>query len=565
MNNDKALPTVLHYLLHWEGIQPDAVYLRQPQPDGRVIDYSWREVGDQARRMAEYLSSLQLPAQSSIALLGKNSAHWIIADLAIAIAGHVSVPIYPSANAATIAYVLDHSDARLLFVGKLDGGSDRWEALRSHVPAHLPLIGLPLSMHEGEGDWDAIVARMPRMETFELPAPERLATIIYTSGTTGHPKGVMHSFGSMYWTPRGMQQISHNGDGLGPSDRMISYLPLAHVAERAGVEATSLRVGCSIYFSDRAETFLQDLRRVQPTVLFSVPRLWTKFYQGINQRIPLWVQRIAFVLPGVSALLKRKILVELGLDRVKTAYTGSAALPVAIVAWYRNLGLELLEGCGMSENFGYAHFSRSGRVRVGYVGECMPGVQCRIAEDGEILVKSPGQMLGYYKRAEQTAESYTEDGFFKTGDCGALDELGRLRITGRVKELFKTSKGKYVAPVPLEMKLVGHPLIEDACVTGVGLPQPFALVTLSEEARKALTAGDDNASLGAELETLIEQVNSQTEGHERLDRLVVVKDPWTIDSGLLTPTLKIRRSLIEKLYEEQFDGWSQSGRKVIFE
>lgn len=563
MQNNKELTTLLHYLVHWETSTPEAIFLRQPRPDGSVIDFSWREVADQARRMAAHLKSLQLPARSSISILGKNSAHWIIADLAIAIAGHVSVPIYPSANADTIAYVLEHSEARLLFVGKLDDGTKRWEALRGQVPTQLPLISLPLSASEEGQEWDAIIARTPAMETFDWPHTEQLATIIYTSGTTGHPKGVMHSFGTMCRTPGGMAQITHNGHGPTPADRMISYLPLAHVAERIGVESTALRAGCSVYFNDRPETFLQDLRRVRPTMLFSVPRLWTKFYQGINQRISPKMQRIANVVPGLSGVLKKKILTELGLDQVKTAYTGSAALPVAIVSWYRELGLELLEGCGMSENFGYAHFSRPGRVRVGYVGECNPGVQCRIAEDGEILVKSPGQMLGYYKCPELTAESYTDDGYFKTGDCGELDEAGRLRITGRIKELFKTSKGKYVAPVPLEMKLNGHPLIEDSCVTGVGLAQPFALVTLSEAARNALDS--ERSRILGELEAFVDQVNAESEAHERLDQLVVVKNAWTIDSGLLTPTLKIRRSVIEKHYADQVDRWAQSGQKVIFE
>jgi long-subunit acyl-CoA synthetase (AMP-forming) len=263
--------------------------------------------------------------------------------------------------------------------------------------------------------------------------------------------------------------------------------------------------------------------------------------------------------------MKEKILGALGLNHVHTAFTGSAPLPVPIINWYRQLGLELLDGYGMSENFACSHFSRTGRVRVGYVGECLPGVECRIADDGEILVKSPGQMLGYYKQPELTSESYLPDGFFKTGDRGELDELGRLRITGRVKELFKTAKGKYVAPVPIEAKLGGHPRLSEVCVTGLGLPQPFALVTLSEETRLALACGVQRSDLVVELEALLDQVNAQLEDHEHLDCLVVVKDPWTIDDGLLTPTMKIRRTLIEERYVERAEVWCGSRQKVIFE
>lgn len=563
MNDSQTLPTLLHYLLYWEQIQPDAIFLRQPQPTGEVIDYSWAQVADQARRMARYLHSLELAPGSNIALLSKNSAHWIIADLAIALAGHVSVPIYHSANSDTVGYILEHSEARLLFVGRLDGAEARWQSLCGGVPAELPVVRLPLTSATSGVDWNDLIQRIEPVQPLQLPAPEQLATIIYTSGTTGHPKGVMHSFGTMCVGQRGMAQITHNGEGLSPKDRLLSYLPLAHVAERGGIEATALYAGCSVYFNEGAETFAQDLRQVRPTMLFSVPRLWTKFYQAAHERVPVAAQQAAFSDPVQGPLLKARILAELGLDQVRTAFTGSAALPVEIVSWYRELGLDLLEGYGMSENFGYAHFSRFGRVRVGYVGERCSGVESRIGEDGEILVKSPGQMLGYYKRPDLMADCYTADGFFRTGDKGEFDEAGRLRITGRVKELFKTSKGKYISPVPIEMKLVGHSLIEDACVAGGGLPQPFALLTLSQEGRQLLGEQGGAERLTAQLEEYLAVINAQLEAHERLDRLVVLRESWTIENGLLTPTLKIRRSLIEERYQGRFETWYRQGLKVI--
>ncbi|NUU38993.1 AMP-binding protein [Pseudomonas sp. C2B4] len=564
MNNNKN-STLLHRFLHWELSTPDSIYLTQPLPDGSVQDYSWREVGDQARRMAAHLQSLGLPAKSSIGIYGKNTAHWIIADLAIWMAGHVSVPLYTTANSDTVRYVLEHAEIRLLFVGRLEGDAAGWSAIRDSIPTGLPLIDLPMSSG-GQGEaWQPIIARTAPLQAVVEPEPEELATIIYTSGSTGDPKGVMHSFGAMYAAPAVTGCIYDNGQGPCNSDRLLSYLPLAHTAERAVVEAVSLYSGCRVFFNLGLETFSDDLRRARPTIFLSVPRLWSKFYQGINERIDPAKQAAVFADPVEGKLMKAQILSALGLDQVHTGLSGSAPLPVKVMDWYRALGLELLEGYGMSENFGTSHFSLPGQVRIGYVGAAIPGVECRIGDDNEILVKSPAQMLGYYKRPELTAESYTADGLFRTGDRGELDEQGRLRITGRVKELFKTAKGKYVAPVPIEAKLGNHPRVEASCVTGVGLVQPVALINVSPETRAALATADGRDKVATELEVFLGEVNAQFESHEQLGCLVVVAEPWTVANSLLTPTLKIRRNLIEERYQGQIEGWGGSGGKVVFE
>ncbi|MFK0090608.1 AMP-binding protein [Pseudomonas sp. NPDC090755] len=565
MNNNNKHPTLLHRFLHWERSTADSIYLTQPLADGSVQDYSWGEVGDQARRMAAHLQSLDLPAGASIGIYAKNSAHWIIADLAIWMAGHVSVPLYTTANADTVHYVLEHAEVRLLFVGRLEGDRAGWDAVRASVPAGLPLIDLPMSAC-GEGEaWVDIVARTAPLKTVVEPAPEALATIIYTSGSTGDPKGVMHSFGAMYAAPASTGCMYANGKGTNSGDRLLSYLPLAHTAERAVVEAVSLYSGCRVFFNLGLETFSDDLRRARPTIFLSMPRLWGKFYQGINERIDPATQAKVFADPVEGKLMKAQILSALGLDQVHTGLSGSAPLPVKVMEWYRQLGLELLEGYGMSENFGTSHFSLPGQVRVGYVGAAIPGVECRIGEDNEILVKSPAQMLGYYKLPELTAQSYTADGLFCTGDRGELDEQGRLRITGRVKELFKTAKGKYVAPVPIEAKLGNHPRVEASCVTGVGLPAPLALLNVSADTRTALATAEGRDTVATELEVFLAEVNAQFEAHEQLACLVVVAEPWTIANALLTPTLKIRRNLIEDRYHREVESWGASRCKVVFE
>jgi len=266
--------------------------------------------------------------------------------------------------------------------------------------------------------------------------------------------------------------------------------------------------------------------------------------------------------PATAAATKRQILEQLGLQEVRIALTGSAPLSAAVLKWYRDIGLELLEGYGMTEDFAYSHISFPGRTRVGYVGHPQDGVERRISEAGEILVKSPARMLGYYKQSELTQESFTEDGFFKTGDMGEIDEDGRLKITGRVKELFKTGKGKYVAPVPIENMLASHPGVEAALVMGSGLPSAFGMVLLGPEAQRAVLGGRADILRG--LEELRDRINEKLQSHERLEFLAIAKEPWTIANGFLTPTMKIRRNIIEKHYEPLFDAWFKAKTPLVW-
>jgi len=408
--------------------------------------------------------------------------------------------------------------------------------------------------------WQDIMAEFAPLQNVVLRGRDALATIIYTSGTTGNPKGVMHNFGSLT-APAG---CSVDLWSPSPEDRMLSYLPLAHVAERVAVEIPSLLFGFQLFFNDSLETFPVDLKRARPTRFFSVPRLWTKFYQAVNAKIPPAKQKLLFAIPILSRKIKRKILEELGLDSVKVGLTGAAPLSAEIIEWYRRLGLELLEVFGMTENCAASHAARAGEVRPGYVGTPLNGVECRIDDTGEVLVKSPGQMMGYYKMPEETAANLTPDGFFRTGDRGELDEKGRLKITGRTKDLFKTSKGKYVAPVPIENMLGAHPGVEVICATGPGQPQPFALAVL---APGTLDPEDREARQRFEQEFAehLDEINQQLEDHERLNYVVIVKEPWTIESGLLTPTMKLKRNEIEGRYLQFAENWRNRNQKIIWE
>lgn len=269
-------------------------------------------------------------------------------------------------------------------------------------------------------------------------------------------------------------------------------------------------------------------------------------------------------IPILGYFVKRKVLKGLGLDGVRLCGSGSAPIPQELLDWYRKLGLNLLEGYGMTENFNYSHISKPGRVRTGYVGEPYDDVEQRLSDEGEIQVKSPGLMMGYYKNEEATKETMTEDGWLKTGDRGEIDDMGRLKITGRTKEIFKTSKGKYVAPAPIENQLNVSNHVELSCVSGSGHPQPMAVIQLSEASRKAADDEKERAAIGSALEELMKEVNKKVDPHEALQFLCIVKDEWQPENGFLTPTQKIKRRTIEDAYKPKYDEWYGAKQAVIW-
>ena len=546
---------MLDYIYDHERAHPDAVYLTQPVGAGQVVDYTWAQTLDQARRMAAHLQSRGMEPGARIAILSKNSAHFIIAELAIWIAGGTTVAIFPTETADTIRYVLEHSGASLLFVGTLD----TWEQQTPGIPAGLPCIALPLSPPTTFETWDAIIARTPPVTGHPARTATDLAMLIYTSGSTGQPKGVMHSFERVTAASLGIVNELKSRVGAERHNRVLSYLPLAHVFERAWVECGSLVDGNThLYFAESLDTFLQDLNRARPTTFISVPRLWLKFQQGVFSKMPPQKLDRLLSIPFLGRIGGRKVHKGLGLDQALLAGSGSAPIPAELISWYRRLGLNLSEGYAMTEDFAYSHNSTDAINAPGYVGIPMPGVQVRLSEEGEVLIKSPGQMVGYYKRPDLDAESFTADGFFHTGDRGEIRADGLLKLTGRVKELFKTSKGKYVAPAPIENRLNAHPLVEQALVSGVGQSAAYALVVLAEDLRPKLGDPVVRARVQQSLGDLLREVNQAVADYEQLRMIVVAPQAWTIENGMLTPTMKIRRSRIEAEFEAQLAHWYTS-------
>ena len=556
----------LQRLYHWEQTAPSRVVLTQPMGSGAVSTFTWSQVMDGARRMAAHLQSQGLKPGDRVALISKNTAWWLMADFSIWLAGGVSVPLYPTLAADTIRQILQHSEARWLFIGKLDGWTGMRPGVEAAVKTGLSCIRLPLAapmaeMPAGTQDWEAITARTPPLAGNPVRDGDELATIMYTSGTTGAPKGVMHSFGTFAWSiEAGLKRLVVNED-----TRMLSYLPLSHVAERTLVEHGLLATSMQVFFADSLETFTQDLQRARPTAFFSVPRLWVKFQQGVAAKMPPAKLARLLKIPIVRGIVRKKILGALGLDQCVFAAGGAAPMPPELLNWYARLGLPIVEVYGMTENCGVSHATLPGVQRPGTVGPAYDGVACKIdPANGEILVKSEGLMLGSYKEPELTREAFTPDGWLHTGDKGSIDAEGNLKITGRVKDLFKTSKGKYVAPAPIEDKLVMHGAVEACCVTGANLGQPLAVVMLNAEAINSVRDSAGRDALGASLGAHLKTINATLDPHEQLDSLIVVTEPWTVDNGFITPTFKVKRNRVEEVYGARYENWSGSRQPVIW-
>ncbi len=548
----------LQRLCHWEASEPNRVILTQPLGGGALRDYTWAQVMDETRRMAAHLQGLGLEPGSRIAILSKNCAHWLMCDFAIWMAGFVSVPLYPTLAADTIRQILEHSEAKLLFVGKLDG----WDGMKAGIPEGLPCIATPLSPPTTFPQWEAIVKATPPLQGHPVRAADELSTIMYTSGTTGMPKGVMHSFATFAWSiDSALKRVP-----LRQSARMLSYLPLAHVAERTLVEHGLLSTSMHVYFAESLETFVADVRRARPTCFFSVPRLWVKFQQGAHAKMPAEKLARLLKIPLLGRIVAKKVLTALGLDQCSIAAGGAAPMPPELLRWYEALGLPIIEVYGMTENCGVSHATLPGVQRPGTVGKAYDGVQSRLdPASGEIQMKSPGLMLGYYKEPGLTRDAFTADGWLHTGDKGQLDAEGNLRITGRVKDLFKTSKGKYVAPAPIEDRLVMNGAVEACVVTGANLGQPLGLVMLNADAAKRAEDSSGRAAMEVSLAAHLDAINAKLDPHEQLDCLVVVKEPWTVDNGFITPTFKVKRNRIEEVYGPMFERWVGKHQRVVWQ
>ncbi|MCP3980666.1 MAG: AMP-binding protein [bacterium] len=539
---DRRRETPVTWLKRWAEARADEIFLSQPLPGGGARELTWREVDDQAHRLAAGLRDLGLARGARIGLLSQNCAEWFVTDLALMVGGYVSVPIYPTANADTIRYTLRHSGARAVFVGKLDDDAGQ----EPGIGTDLLRIGLPYETLDVDHTWgDLIGSHTPRLDE-PGPEPEDVMTIVYTSGSTGAPKGAVRTFASMAWSGDAICRDLDARSG----DRLVSYLPLAHITERTYIEMTALCAGLPVGFVDSRESFTDDVCRARPTLFISIPRLWKLFRDRAIEKIGPRRFKLMSLFAPTRKLLGARILRGLGLDHARVLGSGSAPISPALLEWYAALGIEICEAWGMTEVGAYATISLPfRRDKIGSCGRPALDSEVRVSDRGELLFRGPGMMREYLDNPEATAAALGDDGFFHTGDHCRIDEDDYVWIDGRLGDNFKTTRGKWVAPLPIEQRLDRLRVVDRSCVIGARLSLPVALVQLVDDAAARRRDG-----LRARFATVLNEINRGRESHERLDAIVVVADTWTTTNDVLTPTSKIRRHVLEERFGERVQG-----------
>lgn len=533
--------TPLDQFLLQEKESPNDIYLRQPI-NGEWKTWTWSEAANESRRIASMLLQNGLKANDHIAILSKNCAHWVMADIAIMMMGGISIPIYPTLSSASIQPILEHSETKAIFIGKLDNYSEQ----QNGIPASVLKIGTNIYNTKTGLDWEDQLSKYEPISEIHKWKPEDLFTIIYTSGTTGKPKGVMHHAGTIGIVLKTVVTELKLKKGI----RLFSYLPLSHIAERLAVEMNSFYSKGTISFSESLELFAKNLADTQPDVFFAVPRIWAKFQEGILKKMPDAKLNRLLKIPIINSLIRNGIKKKLGLSRATHILSAAAPISAELQQWFDKIGINILQVYGMSEDCVYAHFNKIGENKFGTVGKPLPGLSVKFSDEGEICVKSPGNFSGYYKEPELTAEVFDEEGYFKTGDKGQYDKDGYLTITGRVKDQFKTDKGKYISPAPIELRLLENKDIEQVCVVGMGIPMPIALVTLSQAGKSKSKEEITNS-----LSSTLQQINPELEAYERVARAIILKEDWTIENGMMTPTLKVKRNEVEKKKLPLYPEW----------
>ena len=542
----------------WEKEKANDPFLRQPFGDNWK-EYTWGEVGVMARKMATAIRSYNLPPKSNIGLISKNCREWIIADLAIMMAGHISVPFFPTLQSFELEKLIDFGEVKLLFAGKLENWDEQSKGVKN-----IPVISFPHyenhSVINNSDKWEDLLKNNEPQKEDYYPELDDIWTIVFTSGTTGDPKGVVLDYRTIYLTkiivesdvnPLGMDRNGNNS--------FFSYLPLNHIFERVVLEFQCMRYGGTMSFVESLESFPKNLADVQPTTFAGVPRIYNKFKDKILEKMPQ--KRLNFLLsiPVISSLIKKKIRKSLGWSNANAIVSGAAFLPQELIEWYGKLGINILNGYGMTENCCVCSYldTSTGKGK-GSVGKPWDQVEIKIGENGEILNKSPYLLKEYYKNPDYTNEVLV-DGWFNTGDKGHLDDKGYLHITGRVKDIFKTSKGKYIEPHLIEEKFEKSNLFQQLCIVGLGLVQPILLAVPNEQALNDKQKTEDS------LKKILLDFNSTADGYKKVKKIILLSEDWTPENGLTTPTLKIKRAKIDEAFSSKYQNWYNASEEVLWE
>lgn len=565
--------------------------------DGAWQELTWQDYGSRVSRCAAGLVSMGLAPGEFVNILAPNCADYYVADLGVLHAGGTPVSLYNTLAAQQVEYIINHCEARYLVLGDAAVYEQRIRPIRDRIPGVRRIVLLDGAdaigddprvcawadlLAAGEAAGEAGAAEVERR--WRAVQPGDLATLIYTSGTTGPPKGVMITHRNVVWTAESLERVSPRYPGM----RHISYLPLAHIAERMVGHYLQIRGASTCYFCPAPQQIAEYVAEVRPQYFFAVPRIWEKMHAGLQKalgaiadegqramiqgaldvsleklrleqagsEVPAELAARAEQAAAVTALVRQRA----GLDQVEIASTGAAPISAEILEFFHAIGVPILEVYGQSEGSGPTSWNRPGAARIGTVGPPIPGVEVRLADDGELLVRGGNITLGYYKEPTLTAETFDPEGWLSSGDVAVIDPDGYIRIVDRKKEIIITAGGKNIAPSNIENLLKQEPLVGQACVIGDKRPFVSALIVLDAEATlpwaSDLGLGDDLAAIArdprllARIQAGIDRANVHLNNAEQVKKFVVLPNEWTVDSGELTPTLKMKRKVVCERYAD---------------
>ena len=590
--------TVVHRFLQRVESQPDRPALRHHAAGGWE-PLSWGDYGRAVEETAAGLTTLGIAHGDRVGLLSANRPEWHIADLATLSVGGVTVPVYPTSSSSQVTFVLRDAGARICFVDS----ADQLSKVLLHLP-ELPDLELIVGLTPFPGlDCDSIMidldevrsrGRVALSATPELVAEridrltaDDVATLVYTSGTTGPPKGTVITHGNLEWTISAVESMV----GLSPDDRLLSYLPLSHIAERIVSHVGQIVSGGETWFAQSLATVPEDLRACRPTIFFAVPRVWQKFHDAILDQIdakprpvkvliehylalghaavraaeggPPLSNREARVHRALDRTIGAQLRHKLGLDQVRMVVSSAAPIHPDLVRWFHALGLPIAEVWGQTEDCGPATINPPSAIRIGTVGKALPGLEVVAAQDGELRVRGGSVCAGYFGHPEATAALIDPDGWMSTGDLGTIDADGYVTITGRKKDLIINAAGKNISPSEIESRLAMEPLIGQAVVVGDGRKYLVALITLDPDDaadwadRHGAFADIDNLindpQLRAEIGAAVDRVNREHAPVEQIKYWRLLPEPFTIEGGELTPTMKVKRSTVIARYHDMVE------------
>jgi len=584
--------TIPHRLLRQATERPSSIAY-QAKVSGRWQPTTWRTFVEQVRTAARALIALGFPRGGKVSILGFNRPEWVILDHAAMMAGGAAAGIYTTCSSEEVQYIVHHSESLVVLVEDA-AQLAKVKTRRDQLPLLETIVMMRGASATG-GDvlsWDDFLAKAEAVPEATLDdridAIEQadLATLIYTSGTTGPPKGVMLSHRNLAWTSRTLIALGGGRD----ADVSLSYLPLSHIAEQMATIHMPATAGSTVYFAESLEKIPDNIKDCRPTVFFGVPRIWEKFHAalaaklgeltGAKKRLVEWARTTCTAVHDhrdrgqpvprlidlqyriAQRLVIEKLKAAMGFDRARNLISGAAPIAPDVLAFFASIDLPIREIYGQSEDTGPTSFNLPGRTKLGSVGPPLPGLECKLGDDGEILVRGPNVFLGYYKEADATAESLTPDGWLCSGDLGSFDREGFLTITGRKKEIIITAGGKNVAPKNIEAALKESPLIGEAVVIGDRRKFLTALVTLDEEAARKLVGAGDVATapqIRSAIQVQVDKVNEALARVEQVKKFAILPRPFGIDTGELTPTMKIKRNVVARKYEREIEAMYADG------